>query len=216
MVENFQLIAFSFRTRAERVVWCFGELGVPFEVLRFDMNDSTSPGYMALAKANTRIRVPALIHTLENNEQFVLTESMAILRYLASLPSKNNVHLIPANAQEAARMDERIHIGLSQMDAHLWLMFERRALKRATIPEQMDSHSAAEVSQCVHQNVSKWLKESEFIAGNSFTIADILFTHLLDWTKGMAVAELEPHVLEYLKRMEQRPAYPPLWKAGFQ
>ncbi|KAI8615481.1 hypothetical protein BC830DRAFT_1168576 [Chytriomyces sp. MP71] len=215
-----QLIAFSFRTRAERVVWCLNELGLEYEVVRISpshLQDTSSSDHARLASVNPLLKVPALVHKLSETEPpFVITESLAIMRYLASLPT-TPVKLVPENPQEAARMDERILIGLTQMDVHLWLMYERTGLHRDTIPEGMVAHSSTVVKKCMETYTNKWLLESEFIAGDSFTLADILFCHLIDWTLGMQVVDtLEPHVVAYLARMAARPGYPQLWKAGFQ
>ncbi len=52
-----------------------------------------------------------------------------------------------------------------------------------------------------------WLESQEYIAEDSFTLADIYYHHLFNWLKMLGV-ELPEQVSAYLKKLSKREKFP--------
>ncbi len=92
-------------SNALKVRFLLAELGLPYERRVVDMARPRPEGYMAL---NPVGGIPTL-----DDDGFVLSESHAILRYLAGRRSRHD--LLPSDLFERARVDEfldRFHTGL--------------------------------------------------------------------------------------------------------
>src|ERR1700691_3574825 len=96
-------------TRSIRVLWTLRELGVDFEFVNTDLlkGEQRMPEFLAKTPAG---KLPVLV-----DDDFVLTESVAIVLYLADkYPEKG---LLPAGARARA-------------EAHRWLLFTATELEQ--------------------------------------------------------------------------------------
>ena len=73
------LYSYNFRSRGERVMWALNETGLAYRLVRLNplKGENRSPAFLSL---NPGARIPVLVHG-----DFVLTESLAILDYVAGL-----------------------------------------------------------------------------------------------------------------------------------
>jgi len=154
----------SARSRAVRVLWMLGELNVPYDHKDWlpRAPETKTPEYLAL---NANARVPTI-----DDDGFVLSESMAINIYLAK---KHKSPLLPADPKQEAL-------------AIQWSLWETDRLDRqivnycrhtADLPQAERKAAVAEEAWKeivpAFDVLESRLKQSEHLAGASFTVADL-------------------------------------------
>jgi glutathione S-transferase len=169
----------SARSRATRTLWMAEELGLKYEhnELAPRAPGTRAPEYLAL---NPNGRVPTI-----EDDGFVLSESMAINLYLA----KKHGKLYPADLKNEARGWQWCFWETDRLDRQL------TTAAKAAWDEIVPALEVLEIA----------LKQSPWLAGNEFTVADLnvaaamyraLFFDLGKW----------PKVHEWLQRCWDRPA----------
>jgi glutathione S-transferase len=184
-------------TRSIRVRWTLQELEVPFEsvTIRLPENEHKSPEFL---KVNPVGKVPVLI-----DDGFVLTESAAIVRYLAEkYPEKR---LWPTSLRERAEADRWLMFAVTELEQPLW----RIARHTFVYPEEQrisaDVQIAARELKEMAQVAERHLRDREFLAGNHVTVADFVMAYTLDWANEENLLEDTPSLRAYMERMYARP-----------
>jgi len=196
---NLTLYAYTFRSRAERVIWTLKELNMAFDLIRLDpfKGERDTP---AFRKLNPAGKVPVLVHG-----DRVLTESLAIMQYLDALSDQHP--LTPSDPRDRYLFDRALSYGQTELEAYLWLADQNTRLKGLYVwPDGVAAQAVARVSKAVGL-VSQWLTEQDFIAGPRFSLADILYAQLLSWAKAYDVPLPDP-IPAYLAKVHGRPACP--------
>jgi len=196
---KFVLYAYPFRTRAERVLWALKEFGFSYEVIRLNpfKGETKTETYLSL---NPSGKVPVLTHNGE-----VFTESLAIIEYLNDLsPTKK---LIPAGPKSTYKFRKAIYYGVTEIEAYLWVA-EQDSRSRAlyTWPKGTYNDAISQVKENI-KPVWQWLKNSSYIAGDEFTLADILYYQLIIWSKEHDI-EVPDSINDYLNRLGSRECFP--------
>ena len=198
------LYKYTHPSRAETVVWALQELGLDYEVKEIDgkKSEQRSPEFLAI---NPFGKIPAMTH---NGKHF--TESLAIIEYLNDLhPEKP---LTPNTgddnyAEKNYKLRQVISFGMIEIESYLWL------LTKIKVFNNFENWPEGTVENCITSIqsalpiASDWLNEQEYIAGDSFTLADIYYQHLFSWLK-MVEVELPEQVKDYVKRLSQRESFP--------
>lgn len=179
-------------TRAFRVLWALEELGQPYEL------DPAKPQSDSVRSASPAGKVPVLIE-----DGTVLTDSVAIMTYLAD---KHGALTAPAGTLARARQDGLTNRINDEMDALLWTAARHSFIlpEERRVPEVKDS-LRWEFANSV-KRIDAHLT-GEFIAGDSFSIADILLTHCLNWARSANFDVESEALLAYGKRMRAREAF---------
>jgi glutathione S-transferase len=198
-MDELVLYAYTFRSRAERVLWTLRELGMPHRVVRLDprKGETRTAEFLQL---NPAAKIPVLVHG-----ERVLTESIAIMEYLNDISASR--HLIPKGAADNYRFRRILHFGLTELEPYLWVADQAGRLKQ--MYRWPDGTKADAVLQ-LRKNIAalwEWVKPQEFIANENFTLADIYFYQLITWANRHGV-EAPEHVQRYLQRLELREAFP--------
>jgi glutathione S-transferase len=138
------------------------------------------------------------------NDELVLTESVAILYYIARCAPESG--LLPnASMDVYARLDELACFVLAELEQPLWSkgkhMFALPEEQR--IPELFET-AKFEFAKAV-TTLDHLLPESEFAVGNSFTLVDILLAQTFNWAIRFEF-ELPEHFVALRNRHYERPA----------
>ncbi|NSY40311.1 glutathione S-transferase family protein [Leisingera sp. ANG59] len=179
-------------TRTFRVLWALEELGQPYEL---KPHGPRSPEVRAL---NVSGKVPVL-----QAEGEAITDSTAILTYLAD---KHGALTAPAGTIARAKQDAMTHLLLDEVDAVLWAAARHSFI----LPEEQ---RVPEVKGSLKWEFSHNLERLEgrmdgpFLLGDSFTIADIICTHCLNWARSAKFPVDSEKIQDYGKRMRERPAF---------
>ena len=184
------------KSRAVRVLWMAGELGLEFEHKDFLPRSpgTRTPEFLAL---NPNGRVPVI-----DDDGFILSESMAINLYLAK---KHRSALYPADPKHEAL-------------ALQWSLWETDRLDRQIVNYVRHTSDLAEAERKPQVAEAAWkevvpaldvletaLMKSEWLAGPTFSVADLnvasalyraLFVDIKKWPRAQA----------WLNRCWERPA----------
>lgn len=182
-----------------RCVWALEEAGATYEYQRIWMmkGEGQSPAFKTINPAG---KIPVL-----TEGELTLSESAAIVMFVAD--RYPDAPLMPAEAAQRAEVFRWIFYAVTEVEPHLWAI----AQHRFALPE--DKRVPALEPTCTWQlerafrPIEQLLVERPFIAGATFSAADILVTHCLTWALSAKLSGVGPASLAYIERMRQRPAF---------
>ncbi len=180
--------------RSGKVCWLLNELGVPYEVQ--DLEHKIHHNDVEYRKLHPLGFVPVLQDLRSKTNLF---ETGAICLYLAEKHPDRN--FLP-EAKKAA--------------CYQWLMYNYATLEPAIEPYwniDADDPEVESKKAAIDVNLEKLLKpiedtlaQSDYIAGDQFTVADIPVSQTIYWLRRRPVLALFPKTRSYLERMKLRPA----------
>lgn len=179
-------------SRSAIVHWMLEEVGVPYQTVVLDYGTTMkSAEYLAL---NPMGKVPTL---KDGNE--VITECPAICAYLAD--KYPEAGLAPALDQRA--------------DYYRWLFFAAGPLEQAVSLASLGFQPSAEEQQrlgcgqlsTVLDTLAEAVRDREFIAGSTFTAADVYVGSHIGWGLQFGTIDDRPEFVDYWQRLSKRPAH---------
>lgn len=194
------------RSQSERIVWLCEELGVPYELKRYERradNKLAPPEYKALH--------PMGIAPVISDGDLVLGESGAIVEYIV--------------ATYGAQSNDKGRLMLKRGDAGFadflyWFHFANGTLQplmgRLMALERVDAsdknvplQGAKERFGLVFATIETRLGEVPYFAGPALTAADIMSVFSLTTMRLYRATDLSPYpnILAYLQRIGARPGY---------
>jgi len=180
------------RTRTMRVLWMLEELGQDYEI------DPARPHSDPVKSGNPGGKVPTL-----HDGDLILPDTVAICTYLAD---KHGALTHPAGTPERGWQDAMTQFCMEEVESALWT-----AAKNSFVnPEE---HRAAQVLPVCAWEFAKAMRTlaahidgREFIAGEMFTVPDLLLGHCANWAERAEFEIPAGPVADYLARMRARPA----------
>lgn len=167
------------QSRSFRCLWALEESGLDYEYvpvkLRTEETDPDSaqhPNYLAV---NVQGKVPTLV-----DGDMTLTESVAILRYIARLAPESGL-IANTDAQTLAKQDELISFVLAELEQPLWSKGKHMfALPEEQRIPQMFETAKFEFAKAVN-TLDHLLTGEEFAIADAFSIVDILLAQTFNW-----------------------------------
>ena len=152
-------------SNVQKVLWCCGELGVPFERLDWGgkFGGNQDPQYTAM-------NPNGLVPTIKDGD-FVLWESNSIMRYLNA--KYGNGKLLPASPEGMANANRWMDWQLSAFNPIIVPLFFATV---RTAPEKRDPQAiqaALEKTVKAWQTVDDQLAKHRFLGGDEFSLGDI-------------------------------------------
>jgi len=181
----------------QKVVWCADELGLAYDRIEAgrDFGLVDTPGYRA---KNPNGLVPVI-----EDDGFVLWESNAIVRYLASRYSEGT--LWPADRQVRADADRWMDWQATSFNPVIGPAFWQLI---RTAPDRRDAaviEAARETGEKKLAILDAHLATREFVAGPSFTMGDIPLGCSVDrWYKLPLPRETHVHVARWYAALRMR------------
>ncbi len=167
------------QSRSFRCLWALEETGIEYQYitakLQTDPDEPDSARNSSYLKLNVQGKVPTLV-----NGDLVLTESVAILHYIARCAPESG--LLPNGGMNVyARIDELVSFVLAELEQPLWSKGKHLfALpEEQRIPKMFDT-AAFEFDKAV-KTLDHLSGEGEFAIGDNFTIVDILLAQTFNW-----------------------------------
>jgi glutathione S-transferase len=198
-------------SRSQRVLWLLEELGVPYELIRYErLPDMRAPP--ELQAIHPLGKSPVI--TDKGN---VVAESGAIVEYL--IEAQGGGRLVPPpGTPERLRYNYWLHYaeGSAMPLLLLKLLFNimpkrAPALLRPLVRKVSSQTLTMLVNPQLKQHMAFWeseLQKSEWFAGNEFTAADIQMSFPLQAAAARGGLEQgHPRAMDFLERIEKRPAY---------
>jgi glutathione S-transferase len=185
-----------------RAHWALHELDIPYETkpILSRSGETQTPQY---SQINPRQKIPLL-----QDGDFTIAESCAIVSYLAETYGKRDRPLIPCDGRQRARLHEWNYFISMELDATALYPMRRHSILKhiyGDAPAAVESSKAYFLKQLDH--VDQTLQASgQFLMGEEFTIADILFTTCLTWAIALEVP-VHDACRAYLERVTARGAY---------
>lgn len=187
-------------TRSIRVRWTLQELGVDFESVTVNLaaGEHRHPEFL---KINPAGRVPVIV-----DGDFVLTESVAIVLYLA----EKYLHkgLLPTDLKQRAQVNRWLLFAATELEQPLW----RIARHTSLYPEHLRLTAEVSIARQDFTDMAavmeEHMQERMFIVGDTLTVADIVGAYTLDWANETQLLDDFPQLLGYMERMYARPNAP--------
>jgi glutathione S-transferase len=199
-------------SRSQRVLWLLEELGVPYEVRRYQRDPKTM-----LAPAELRVVHPLGKSPVITDGQITLAESAAILEYL--LEKYGNGRLVPApGTPERLRYTYWLHFAEGSAMPPLLLKLVLERIKRAApffirpIARGIADRTLTSFVQPNLERIFDYLEGElagrDWFAGSAFTAADIQMSYPVEAARARAgLSDSRRRVIAWLERIHARPAY---------
>lgn len=184
-------------SRASRVRWALEELEAEYEIVHINLKQMENKD--EYAKVHPLMQVPAL-----SDNDFHLFKTSAICMYLADKFSK----LAPAMSDLEGRGSyyQWMVFAMTELDAKTGEIFSQTKKYPEEKRNALVEKSAREDFTKRAKVLSDHLTDREFMVGLAFTMADVLIASVLGWAEGQKLIQDFPVLLDYRKRMEERPA----------
>jgi glutathione S-transferase len=187
-------------SNVQKVLWCCGEIGLPFE--RSDIGGTfggnKAPDYLAL---NPNGLVPTI-----DDDGFILWESNAIVRYLAVKHAPAS--MFPTDLRHRADVDRWMDWQQTTLASPMGILF------RALLRSPPDSIEPAELEGAKRRAASAFvildaqLRKASFVAGSDLTVADIALGYAPHrWFLLPIDRPKLPNVERWYRDLCSRPAY---------
>ena len=176
------------------------ELGLPYKLhmININENEQFAPDFLAIAPNN---RIPAIVDHDGVDGSVSLFESGAILHYLANKTGA----LIPEDAHGQKTVMEWLMWQMGGFGPMLGQAHHFNFYAKEKLPYAIKRYSAG--ANRLYGVLDKRLSQQAFVAGDSYSIADI---SILPWTRSYARQKVDieayPHVKAWRKKLLERPA----------
>src|SRR6185369_9816154 len=191
-------------TCTRKVLMTLNETNTPFDLVLVDFAKGEHKQQPHLGRQPFG-QVPAL-----NDDGFEMYESRAMARYI---DSKAGGPLTPKDAHSRALMEQWISIETSNFASHAMKFVYQYVFKREQSPEVLNAAGAG--LDLAYATMDKTLASQPFLAGESFSIADLCFMPYMEYLAlSPAAAKLgeRPNVAAWWTRVSGREA----WKKTVQ
>ena len=192
-------------SRSQRILWLLEELGLPYEVRRYERNPKTMLAPPELRRVHPLGKSPVI-----EDDGRVIAETGAIVDYLVERAGGRLGP--PADRDGALRYRHFLHYAEGSIMPPLLAMLVVRRLGLLGRP-------ARKPLQRMFDQHLDWL-ESElagrlWFAGDAFTAADVMMSFPLEAARHRAgLDESRPNLIDWLDRIHARPAYAAALRRG--
>lgn len=192
-------------SRSQRVLWLLEELGLPYEVKRYQRNKATMLAPPELRRVHPLGKSPVIEHGGN-----VIAETGAIVEYLVELGDGRLG--MPGHREDALRYRQFLHYAEGSLMPPL---FTKLVLSRVPLFGKMAQKKFQPMVDVHLDYVENELAARPWIAGPDFTAADVMMSFPLEAAVSRANAtEGRPHIAAWLERIHARPAYQAALAAG--
>ena len=187
------------------------EKGIPFKTIQIDLREGEQMGE-AYRKINPACTVPALV--LEDGN--ILTDNAEITAYLeASYPDTPLLGTTPLEKGNIAKWNAWVQFSGLMSIANA-LRNSSPKMKDRALPGPRNIKQIPELAERGRQQITWFfeslnarLKRNEYVAGDSYSVADITATIVVDFAKWIKIypQESQTDLLAWHERMKARPSY---------
>ncbi|KQN31011.1 glutathione S-transferase family protein [Sphingomonas sp. Leaf38] len=196
-------------SRSQRILWMLEELGLPYEIKRYERNPATMLAPPELKKVHPLGKSPVIEDTDVEGGQ-VIAETGAIVEYLVD---KADGKLgAPANRGDALRYRFWLHYAEGSMMPPLLL---KLVLARIPIMGRVAVKKIQPMIDVHLDYVESELAQRPWFAGAEMTAADIMMSFPLEAARSRGgLNESRPATIAWLAKIHARPAYQAGLKRG--
>jgi glutathione S-transferase len=205
-------------SRSQRVLWLLEELGVRYEIRRYERDRKTMLAPKELKAVHPLGKAPVI-----TEDDMTVAETGAIIEYIIDRYGEGRL-IPPPQTDDRLRYTYWMHYaeGSAMTPLLLKLIFTRLpqnapALLRPIVANIADKANARVADPQIRMHLDYWdneLSKAEWFAGKDFTAADIMMSFPLEAAAARADAKSRPMVKAFLDRIHARPAYQAALKTG--
>lgn len=205
-------------SRSQRVLWLLEELGVDYEVKRYNRDPKTMLAPPELKAIHPLGKSPVI-----EDDGLMIAETGAIFEYILETYAKGRL-CAPAGTPQARRISYWLHYaeGSAMPPLLLKLVFMRLpenvpGLVRGLIRKVTGQVEQQLVDPQLASHLAYWegeLAQTGWFAGGEFTAADIMMSFPLEAAASRGGAGKSAAVTDFLNRIHARPAYQRAIEAG--
>jgi glutathione S-transferase len=166
-------------TRSFRALWALEEAELPYDYIKIKLGSDQKNGNMTddYRCINPQGKIPTLV-----DDQLVITESAAILNYIAMRSLNKNLMPID-DINLRAQYDEMCFFVLVELEQALWTHSKHHFVlpKGLRLPE-IRLTAEYEFAKAI-KALQYFLKNKDFAINNHFSMVDILISHTLHWAE---------------------------------
>ncbi|MFC3151460.1 glutathione S-transferase family protein [Litoribrevibacter euphylliae] len=199
-------------SRSQRLLWALEEIGLPYEIIRYERDPKTMFAPDSLKKVHPLGKAPVLV-----DGEITLAESGAIIEYL--LQTHGNQFLPEQSGKAYQNYLYWMHYAEGSLMPYLLLKLVFEKVKTSPMPFFVRPIAKAiadkATSTFIGPNLDNHLKfinqhlsQNEWFAGDQLTGADFQMSFPLEACVARGIANQQhPHIVNYVKRFQSRPAY---------
>jgi glutathione S-transferase len=200
-------------SRSQRVLWLLEELGIPYEIQKYERDAKTMLAPPALLKVHPLGKSPVI-----TEDGVTVAESGAIIEYLLERHGAGRL-MPPAGTPERLRFTYWLHFaeGSAMSPLLMKLVFDRietspmpffaKPIARAISGKVKNALIEPNLKRQLDFMESE-LAKSEWFAGNDFSAADIQMSFPVEAAAQRAGLDASrPKLMTWLKKIHARPAY---------
>lgn len=187
-------------TRSMRALWALEEAGLPYDYIVIELmkGEGRMPPFTDINPAG---KVPVLV-----DGDLVLTESAAICLYIAGkVPERQLLPVERSNAHHVC--NQWCFFAIGELEQPLWTIRKHTAV----LPPPKRVPAIIETAKWEFQSalgvLVKAIDSRNFIAGDCFTVADILIGQTLAWARHQNLLCQNAAIASYMERLFIRPAF---------
>ena len=185
-------------SRSQRVLWLLEELGLRYEVRRYERNKATMLAPPELRHVHPLGKSPVIEH-----DGRVIAETGAIVEYLVD--QADGRLGAPAHREDALRYRFFLHYAEGSLMPPL---FTKLVLGRVPVLGKVAQKKFQPMIDVHLDYVESELALRSWFAGKEFTAADVMMSFPLEAAVARASATRgRPNIAEWLARIHARPAY---------
>ena len=188
-------------SQSERILWLCEELGVPYELRRYERDPVTR-----LAPSAYRALHPLGTAPIIEDGDLVLAESGAIVDYILARYAGGRLAIGP---DSAAFGDYLFWLHFANGSLMPGLMADLVVRRLSADPAAASTSPMAARVTRAFDAIERRLAQVPWFAGEAFTAADIMMVFPLTTMRAFAQRDLSafPAIRAYLQRIGERPAY---------
>jgi glutathione S-transferase len=198
-------------SRSQRILWLLEELGLHYEIKRYERNKETMLAPPELKKIHPLGKSPVL-----TDNDHVLAESGAIIEYLIN--KYGNGRLKPSTENDQLKYTYWLHFAEGSAMPPLLLTLIFNKIETAPMPffiKPIAKGISAKVkSSFINPNLKNnfdfmesELTKTQWFAGSEFSAADIQMSFAVEAAESRKILDGRPKLIAYLSAIHSRPAY---------
>lgn len=200
-------------SRSQRVLWLLEELGVPYEVKRYERDKKTNLAPKALLKVHPLGKSPVI-----EDDGAVIAETGAIIEHLVESHGKGSLAPPPGtperrrykywlHAAEGSYMPPLVmELFLNRMETAPMPFFARPIAKKLT--KAVRDGYLTHTTKALFDYLDTELSKDRWLAGAEFTAADIIMSFPAEASlQRIDAARSAKNLKSYVERLHARPAY---------
>jgi glutathione S-transferase len=205
-------------SRSQRVLWLLEELGIPYEVKRYERDPKTMLAPPALFAVHPLGKSPVI----EDNG-IIVAETGAIFEYILDTYANGRLRA-PPGTPEARAITYWLHYaeGSAMPPMLLKLVFMRMpdgapALMRPLVRQIAGKAESGFIDPQLAAHLAYWeasLHRTGWFAGADFTAADIMMSFPLEVSASRGGGDRSEAITGFLSRVQARPAFQRALAAG--